>query len=113
MLVGDVDLPLVWNESLSKNSQLAPAKGIERHLTCQTWGHYIIIFIEDDHISPILMHDLNSTVCVGLKDVCGQSRERCDDFVDGRPQVMFGERVDDPYCRERCSFPKLIQMQDA
>ena len=67
-------------------------------LTYRAWGIYIIIFIKDDHISPIRMHDLNSTICVGLKDVCGQSRESCNEFVDGRPQDMFGVRFDDPYC---------------
>ena len=67
-------------------------------LTYQTWGIYIVIFIEDDHISPICMHDLNNTVYVGLKDLYEQSRERCDEFLDGRPQDIFGERFDDPSC---------------
>ena len=67
-------------------------------LTYQAWGIYIIIFIEDDHISLIPVHDLNSTVCVGLKDVCGQSRERCDAIADDRPQDMSGDRFEDPCC---------------
>ena len=59
--------------------------------TYQAWGIYIIIFIEDDHISPIRVHALNSTVCVRLKGVCGQSRERSYAIADGRPQDMCSE----------------------
>ena len=59
------------------------------------------------------MHDPNSTVYVGLKDIYAQSRERCDELVDGRPQDMFGERFDGLSCQERCSFPGLTQTSDA